>query len=280
MLIDGTHFWMKVPSGFMYEQKIFGFKKDALHFIQTSESTNSNFNDEINITNKQTFEKTFPNYEVKEFVKFKLNGFKAVFIHYVKDKMINNYELHFGDNNSICTIFGSSSLLKTDIANEIRNCMLSVFYDKSITVENKDHSNFILKENSSQFKLFKEIPNIQIFTIGGKELKAGDPSIYLCHFLFEEMQNVEIISRNNYVALTQNRFIPKSNKLGKITFLNTVDDYLYTIEGTLDGEDVTCLQFYNTEGNRCVVSISFMMGDYSEIVKEMKILSNATEFLN
>ena len=94
------------------------------------------------------------------------------------------------------------------------------------------------------------------------------------------MQNVEIISRNNYVALTQNRFIPKSNKLGKITFLNTVDDYLYTIEGTLDGEDVTCLQFYNTEGNRCVVSISFMMGDYSEIVKEMKILSNATEFLN
>jgi hypothetical protein len=280
MLIDGTKISMLVPSGFMYEQKIFGFKQDAVHFIQTSEVQNLNFNRDFNTSTKEEFKKNFPQNEVKEYVKFKLNGYNALFIHYIKNNVFDYYELLFGDETFFCTVVGSSTLIKKDISKEIRNCILSLHYDKNLKVEQKNFENFKVNENKSEFKETEELPGLKVFSVDGKSIEDGDPSIYMTHFIFDKMQSVEIISKSNIESLTQNSFKPNSNKLGQLTFLNTVDDYVHITPGKMNGQDVNCIQIYNTEGNRCVVSISFMMGDYSEIVKEMKILSNATEVLD
>jgi len=275
----GTNTFIHIPADYYLVKQLIRFQKNEQTYIQIMQiPAPSNFE-----AKRKEMDNYFQNAVAagklqKEYYKkeFKLGDYSAL-LYYGKDYHKPGLEqmvLLFGDNTFVNMVVGEFPSGQPLIKKEILAGLLSLYVDKSVTVDPSELANFTLKTDNTEFKFFGSASQMFYYSIGGK----GDPiqnsfEDQIMIMSLPQMQQEQIRSYGNnmiYRYRTLGMRIPSYSS--KDTTINGNFAYEITFEGSFQGKKNYVYQIVTGNQNG---SVLFLGGLYNRLELMLQIRSIA-----
>ncbi|WP_445722622.1 hypothetical protein [Flavobacterium sp.] len=223
--IPGTRLLIIPPKGFVISKKITGLEKENA-IIQVMDLIGGNY-----YKNSATFTKSkFENKGIKviEFKEIKIAGFKAKYAHIEGGDGTQAINLVFGDTSFSTVILAPLGSSNIGLASEIKNAILKVKYDKTITIDPLASSFFKINSNDSKFKFAKSTANLFIYSENGivKDPYKDEPMVIITTLPKDGTTSKEMMIKSMIDGLVQNGFSIKEEKkpiIGKINGFESIE---------------------------------------------------------
>lgn len=171
-----THAFVELEPGYSISKVTTQIiKNDNITGINIFEFQGKNFFFETKDFSKKYFEKK--GISTHEYLQFKLNGNPAILMLLTSpDKITKSYQIFTGDSTYTLMMVGYSRVNDTTSIQEIKKMMLTLVYDKTMTLDYKELAPFTFNEDETRYKLTQATSGFYTFSIDGKTAKEKPSS--------------------------------------------------------------------------------------------------------
>lgn len=275
--IPGTRLLIIPPKGFVISKIITGLEKENA-IIQVMDLIGGNYDENAATFTKSEFEKK--GIKVIEFKEIKIDGFKAKFAHIEGGDGTQALNLVFGDTSFSTMILAPLDTSNIDLASEIKNAILKVKYDKTITIDPLASSFFKIDANDSKFKFAKSSANLFIYSENGivKDAYKDEPMVMITTLPKDVTISEEMIIKSMIDGLIQNGFSIKEEKkpiIGKINGCESIEvDYIAENKGVTKLVYLTVI----SKSDKSIAFYGITETDFEKNLEEFKKLSHSLQF--
>ena len=163
--IPGTRVFIVPPEGFRLSTTLPAIEKGNSGLVQTMDLVGGSFYTNAATFSKEKFEQR--GIKVFEYKELKLNGFPAKFAFIQGDPQTKVYNLVFGDSTFSTMVMGVFATNDTKTGEQVRQAILSIYYDKAKQVDPFATALFKLDDRRSTFKFAKFAASMYMYYIGG-----------------------------------------------------------------------------------------------------------------
>lgn len=219
--VPRTRVSMIIPDGYSIMTNNTGLQKDVNQAIMIMDLVGGNYYTNAKDFQKSTFEQQ--GLAVYEFEDTKVSGYPAKFmISGTDDWRLNALTMVFGDSTFSTMITSVHYANDNRLQNSLKDALLSVRYDKEVTIDPFEGIRFSVDTVSTRFKFSLFSSNMYVFTPGGDNEPEDKSMVMLTPTLFDKSMSIEQLSQ-----MAMNGLI-KHGMYGFITNSETK----YDIEGT------------------------------------------------
>lgn len=273
--IPGTRVFLTVPDGFFVSKSMTGLEKNKDVGISVMDLNEGNY-----YTNTATFTKS--NWQSKgiivvSFEEHTIGNFPAKTVH-LKTFETEGFVLVFGDSTFSTMITGMTLPDDSVSLNQIKNCLESVFYDKSLVVNPLDFAKFELKTNDSKYKFAKSSANMYVYSVDGmvKDSYQSESYFMVSQIPYVENQMTpksiaqEMLQSQEQYGLSFKK--PDTENTNKI---NGYDAYETYYKGILNGEEIYIYLLIVAKENNAFTCIGMAYNDFEKNLIEFKKLGHS-----
>jgi len=173
MNIPGTRVFVSQPAGFKVASGFKGLESET-SVIQVFDLDGGNIRTNAATFSRKAFEDQGAT--VFEYKDTTLDGYTAKYIYLQGKPKEKGYSVVFGDSTFCVMMMGSFLVGDEKTGNEIKECLLSVSYDKQMRLDPFATARFKLNDSRSQLKFSKYAGGVYMYSIDGDAGKGeADP---------------------------------------------------------------------------------------------------------
>lgn len=255
--VPGTRVFLVPPRGFKVSNRFKGIEMAHVTKIEVIDVTGGNFYRSTATFTRKELEQM--GYTVLEFKALTVNGFPGKMTLLRGRASLRAYSLVFGDSTFSTTIVGTFDGRDRAAGEQIRQGLLSVYYDKSKKTDLYAPIVFSLDDSRSIFKYAKAEEGLNIYSLGGvvKARYGDEPYVVagnmpLSGLTLEQAADKLVLTRGNYnigniEESTTNGFPSLSREVfgeleGREVFIFQhvvlIDDTVVSMQGVAGSDDV------------------------------------------
>ena len=164
--IPGTRVFLVPPKGFTASSKFNGIQKNNFTVIEVRDMRGLNFYTNTALFSEAELQKA--GYRVLQFKELTVNGFAAKIALLKGYGATRNYTFVFGDSTFTASINGFFTAGDNEAAEQVRQGLISVYYDTAMKISRYPPPIFTLNDEKSIFKYAKSDDGQQFYTLKGK----------------------------------------------------------------------------------------------------------------
>lgn len=275
--IPGTRLLIIPPKGFVISKSIVGLENENA-MIQVMDLIGGNYE-----SNTATFTKSgFENKGIKviEFKEIKIDGFKGKFAHLDGGNGMESINVVFGDTSFSTMVIAPITALNKNLIVTLKNAILNIKYDKTITIDPLASSFFKIDANESKFKFAKSTANLFIYSENGivKDAYKDEPMVMISTLPKDATLSKEMIIKSMIDGLIRNGFSLKEEKKpvnGTINGFESIE-----VEYIAEQKGKTKLIYLTVVSNsqNSIAFYGFTESDFENNLEEFKKLSHSLRF--
>ena len=250
--IPGTRLFIIPPKGFTIAKSFLGLQKGEEAMIQVYDLDGGDFYSNAKSISRKKFEDN--GFKVYDYSEFHLNAYPAKYVCVQGSALIHSHQLTFGDSTfSVMLITGFSSEDK-ETGEQIKNALLSVYYDPSLKVDPFATAHFTIDESATRYKFSMYSSNLYAYTPDGK--KNDDkfsPLVTITQLPLEQGSTFETIAESMIKGINQNSFILIENISATRKTINGFEAYEKIIKGYFNRKKARFYYLIFKQENRCIV---------------------------
>jgi len=174
--IPGTRVFIVPPEGFKVSSTLPAIEKGNSGLVQAMDLVGGSFYTNAATFSKEKFEQK--GVKVFEYKELKINGLPAKLAFIQGDPQTKVYNLVFGDSTFSTMVMGVFASNDSKTGEQIRQALLSIYYDKAIEFDPFATAPFKLNDSKSIFKFAKFAASMYMYSIGGIKKESYDNEPY------------------------------------------------------------------------------------------------------
>jgi hypothetical protein len=163
--IPGTRVYIVPPDGFTISTTLPAIEKGNSALVQAMDLVGGSFYTNAATFSKEKFERN--GITVFEYKELKVNGFPAKMAFIQGNPQTKVYNLVFGDSTFSTMIIGAFGTDDVKTGEQVKQAMLSIYYDKNAKVDPFAKAPFRLDDSKSIFKFANYAASVFMYSIGG-----------------------------------------------------------------------------------------------------------------
>lgn len=173
--IPGTKVFIVPPAGFKISSRLPAIEKGNTAMVQVMDLDGGNYYTNAAEFTRNNFEKK--GIKVLEFKELMVNKFPAKIAFLQGGDQTKVYDLVFGDTTFSTMIMGVFPASDAEAGEQVKQALLSVYYDKAKKIDPFAAARFRLDDSRSIFKFAKFAASVYMYSIGGvkKESYNNEP---------------------------------------------------------------------------------------------------------
>lgn len=269
--IPGTRVFIVVPDGFKISTTSPAIEKGNSGLVQAMDLVGGNFYTNAATFSKEKFEQR--GVKVFEYKELKVNGFPAKLAFIQGDPQTKIYNLVFGDSTFSTMIMGAFASTDIKTGEQIKQAILSIYYDKTNKVDPFATAPFKLDDTKSIFKFAKFSASMYMYSVGGVNKNSYDNEPYFMVISIpREGATLKAIA-DDMAEIVKDSNI-KNISEGKTNGFQSLKREVY---GKLNGKPTLLFQHVVLIGQSAVVMQGIADSNFDKNIIEFERLSNTVE---
>jgi len=269
--IPGTRVFIVPPDGFKVSSTLPAIEKGNSGLVQAMDLVGGSFYTNAATFSKEKFEQK--GVKVFEYKELKVNGFPAKLAFIQGDPQTKVYNLVFGDSTFSTMIMGVFASNDNKTGEEIKQALLSIYYDKATDVDPFATAPFKLNDNNSIFKFAKFAASIYMYSIDGikKDSYVNEPYFMVLPLPTEGASlkaiaddMAEMIKDSNIKNVSENK-------------TNGFQSLKREVYGKLNGKPALLFQHIVLIGQSAIVMQGIADDNFDKYIIEFENLSNTVD---
>ncbi len=273
--IPGTRLHLGVPEGFIVSESITGIEKNENTAISVMDLTEGNYYSTISTFTKSNFESK--GVTVVSFKEHEVGGFPAKTVH-LKTFKTEGFGLVFGDSTFSTMVTGMIPLGDSVSLNQVKKCLESISYDKTMKIDPLEFAKFELDTKKSKYKFAKSSASIYMYSIDGivKDSYDDDPMFTVNQLPYDKTQMTPKLIAQQMI-LSQMQYGLYYDKLEEESTekINGYKSYETHFRGELKGKQVLMYLLVVVKGDNSFTCIGMAKSDFEKQLKEYQNLAKS-----
>ncbi len=272
--IPGTRLYIIPPPGFTLSSSFTGLQKGENNAIQIMDMIGGDFSKNAATFSKEKFEGK--GMKVLDYKEFKLNEYSAKYAVYNKpNTTINSTNLVFGDNSFSTLAMAVYPAADEKIANEIKQAIYTIYYDKNTKIDPFATAAFKLDETRSKFKFANSSAGLFIYTIDGKDDEdSNDKALVLVTTVpTDGTRTAKDLSDMSLESLQKKGFTLKSTNNTSADNVNGYEAYQTEVMGMMNGKECMLYQMVLKGKVKSIIIQGLINSDMEANLREIKALA-------
>jgi hypothetical protein len=266
--IPGSRVFIVAPVSFRPSSSLPAFESEK-GLIQAMDLVGGNFYKNAATYSKEKFESS--GIKVVEYRELKVNGYPAKYAHIQNDPQTSVYNLVFGDSSFSTMIIGTHAADDKKTGQQIRDAMLSVFYDKNFTIDPFASATFNLDDSRSIFKFARYAASMYMYSIDGKSSDNDTSGVFFMVMSLPH-ENSALKENADRVLNKMDEVVVKKEAAGTV---NGFKSYKREVYGKAKGEFGFIYQHLVVIDENVVIMQGFAKNNFEKYITEFEKLSNS-----
>jgi hypothetical protein len=264
--IPGTRIFFVIPEGFKPSTTLPAIEKNYSGMVQVVDAVGKNFYTDFTTFSREKFEEN--GIKVFGYQELKVNGFAAKMI--LSEGLGSRmYNLVFGDSTFSATVIGSFITEDTMTREQIKQAMLSIYYDKSMKVDSLASVTFNLDDTKSIFKFADFAGSIYMYTIDGVRKKSYENvPFFMAHAVYNYSRSLEELA-DGMANLIEKEKIENISE----STTNGLHSFKRKIYGKINGRPALLFQHIVLTNEMAVVMQGIAYDNFERNIAEFENLS-------
>lgn len=265
--LPGTRLYLIPPAGFETSPGNASISKGNTAMVQVMDLVGGSFYTNAATFSKESFEQK--GITVFEYKELRVNGFPAKMVFMSGAPNTKVYDLVFGDSTFSTMVMGIFDDHDAQAGNQVRQAMLSIYYDKAHKVNPFADAIFRLDDSKSAFKFVKFSGTMYLYSLGGvdKDSYAGDPYLMVVA-MPDDASSLKETADNMGKAIQASETKNVSEEP-----VNGFPSYKRELYGKLNGEPVVMFQQIVQIGSNLVIIQGIAASDAAKYIPEFRKLA-------
>ncbi|MCI5058428.1 MAG: hypothetical protein MRY83_20115 [Flavobacteriales bacterium] len=276
--IPGSRISIIPPENFKVSDLFIGLQNDENAAMQFYELPDGNFfSNAINFT-KENFETK--GVKVLKMEDLSIADYQAKYVIVQSQPQINNVSLVFGDSTFSVMMNAMYMSSSQETEKQILKSFNSIKYDKNLKIDPFALAKFSIDESNTKFKFSSQNAGSFFYTIDGAKFdpSSDEPSIVISSIPRMDGMSPNDISQRNIAGLEQNGISRIEQKNISTKDFNGYLAYEAELHGILEGKKCIFYQMILCEGEKAIIFLGAVRGDFDKNLQEIKNLVKTLKF--
>jgi len=210
---------------------------------------------------------------VYEYKELKINGYPAKLAFIQGDQQKKAYNLVFGDSTFSTMIIGTFPNSDTKTGEQVKQAILSIYYEKSLAIDPFSNATFKLDDSKSIFKFAKYAVSNYMYSIGGVKKNSYDNEpFFSAATIPTEGETIKAIA-DDMSSIIKNGQI-KNVSENKTNGYPSLKREIY---GMLNGKPALLYQHIVVIGTNAIIMQGIADDNFEKYIPEFEKLSNTVD---
>ncbi|HYG52218.1 MAG TPA: hypothetical protein VD905_15010, partial [Flavobacteriales bacterium] len=270
--IPGTRVMMSLPKNYSVSKKFIGVEKGRITGILIYDMSDGNYFGNAKTFDRKTMEAKGA--KVFEYAQTTVDGYPAKFLYMQGDPSKAGMMLVFGDSTFSCSLMAAFIPGNDVLAQEIKDILMHVQYDKKIRVNPFDIAGFTLDSTVSRFKFASYNAGMYTYSVNGvkKQSYENEPLVIVTQLPSEGVSTAKETAKAMLISYQQKGFFPYQQPIERNTSLNGYEAYEAILNGTSMGDTVLFYQLATLKDEKIFVFQGIAKNEFGSNLEEFKRL--------